>query len=511
MKKITSFLLILSILLGLAACIPQSVTPADPEALFAEILARTEFAGQPADMSEDGALYYPGLPAGATIRLYMSSGYYADEAALITLADPSDAPAAMAVVKEHLAQKREQFQAYLPKEVRKLDDAVIRELGSCIFVCVTDDTRTVLELLNNPSDPSYTVPTTEETTEATTEATTEPTTEATTEPVTVPPTEPVTVPPTEPEPYPTIISQSGTWHTYKSGVIRVDNHAFETYGYVETAGQSYADTINRVRSALGEHITVYDLLIPTAIGIVFPDDVKAQYGGYVDQGHTIGKIYSMIGDNVVKVNCYDNLMRHRNEYLYFRSDFHWNGTAAYYAYEAFCQAKGIAPATLDMREQMVFDGFLGYLYQISSDEDPILAEHPDTVYAYKPASPGVTMVVTDGEGQQHNMAVIEDVSAWAASSKYLAFAGADNPFTVFTNPNITDGSVAIVVKESFGNAMMSYFVDHYATVYEIDYRYWDGNLIEFAQSVGTTDVIFVNNMSMTRSDYLVGLLGSILD
>jgi hypothetical protein len=53
---------------------------------------------------------------------------------------------------------------------------------------------------------------------------------------------------------------------------------------------------------------------------------------------------------------------------------------------------------------------------------------------------------------------------------------------------------------------MSYLVDHYSTVYELDYRYWEGGIAAFAKQVGATDVIFANNLTMISSVYLVGML-----
>jgi len=71
---------------------------------------------------------------------------------------------------------------------------------------------------------------------------------------------------------------------------------------------------------------------------------------------------------------------------------------------------------------------------------------------------------------------------------------------------VTDGSVAVVVKESFGNALMPYLVDHYSVLYEIDYRYWDGNIAQFALENGAEDLIFANNIGMVRSSVLVAMM-----
>lgn len=94
--------------------------------------------------------------------------------------------------------------------------------------------------------------------------------------------------------------------------------------------------------------------------------------------------------------------------------------------------------------------------------------------------------------------------------KYSAFAAGDNPITVITNEDIRDGSSCIVVKESFGNAFIPFLADHYQNIYEIDYRYWKGNVAEYAQKKGVQDVILINNLSMTRNKYLVGQFQSVV-
>ena len=49
-----------------------------------------------------------------------------------------------------------------------------------------------------------------------------------------------------------------------------------------------------------------------------------------------------------------------------------------------------------------------------------------------------------------------------------------------------------------------FLADHYQRIYVVDYRYWDGNIVELAKEKSVDDVIFINNISMTRNSYLVG-------
>ena len=85
----------------------------------------------------------------------------------------------------------------------------------------------------------------------------------------------------------------------------------------------------------------------------------------------------------------------------------------------------------------------------------------------------------------------------------------DNPYTVIENPDLTDGSACIVVKESFGNAFVPFLVDHYQTVYVVDYRYYTGSITALARSKGVSDVLFVNNLSAIRGSYQIGKLNGV--
>lgn len=325
-------------------------------------------------------------------------------------------------------------------------------------------------------------------------------------------TETTQTPTTAPEPthdYPELKSKNGTFSTYSSGAIRVDNAAFSVCGTLsDSVTSKYAALVSEVADSLNGKTKVYSLIIPTSYGVTLPDDIKPQIANYADQGENIAKVFSKMSENVTPVYCYDDLMTHRDEYLYFRTDHHWNGKGAYYAYEAFCRTKGIEPFTLEKREKKEFDGFLGTMYQNNGKDENLLPA--DTVEAFLPVSANAAMKFTNTDGTTYDWPIVKDVSEWSSGAKYNTFAGSDNPITEFTNPDVADGSVLIVVKESFGNALLPYLVDHYSKIYEIDYRYWKGNLVSFADEVGADDLLFANNIMMTSTSLLVGNLSKII-
>ena len=106
--------------------------------------------------------------------------------------------------------------------------------------------------------------------------------------------------------------------------------------------------------------------------------------------------------------------------------------------------------------------------------------------------------------------IIYDESDAPASLKYGTFITGDNSYSVINNPDVTDGSSCVVVKESFGNAFVPFLTDHYQTIHVIDFRYWKGSLSQFVTDNNVQDVLFVNNLSAIRSTALVGYLHGIV-
>lgn len=509
-------------------------TPVEVDAvdLFRALRQQVQFDTPIADTGESGANFFPDLPEYALVTMYSGSGYYADELTWITVATEADVEQALDSVQTHLKQVHEQFLSYIPDEVDKIDNAQIWNQGVHIIVCVSNDYKNAKAIMADPAaaiakltDATEPVET-DALTEPTVESTEPPTEEPTEAPTELPTEEKTTEPPEETKAitgttggikctgvredgYPLLTSTSGSYHSYSAACI-VDNMAFEFCYPSGSSVSRYAELVSSVAQALEGETAVYDLIIPTAIGVVFPDDVVDQLSSYVPQGEKIEEIFGQMDESVIQVNCFDNLMKHRDEYLYFRTDWHWNGPGAYYAYETFCQVKGITPYTMQEREISEFEGYLGALYQNTCDKDQALADTPDTVIACHPYSPNAYMYFTDSKGNRYSWNIITDVSNRSADAKYYTYAAADQPLAEFYNPDVTDGSVAIVVKESYGNVLMSYLVDHYSTIYEIDYRYWTGDLVEFAREKGADDIIFANNLTAIGSDYLVGLLDKII-
>ena len=498
--RVLALMLALVLALSMAAC--GGKKEADKEyngkALMKTLLNEVTFSDTLTSVGEFGSLYFPEVPDTTIIEMYTGSGYFADEVVLFTMSSRDDLEAVRGAIEKHLQQLDSQFRNYIPEEVDKIDHAVIWEGGRHVIVCISADYKSAEEVLSHADEKQYAMTAEEFDAQLAGKM------------------DPDDLPEDIAEDlqgqiydysmdnYPVLTSQSGSFHDYGNNMIRVDNAGYELCSYDDNTYGVYANLVNTVAKALEGQATVYALTIPTGYGVKLPNDIQDKLPTYGNQGDNIEKLFAKLDPSIVPVRCFDNLMEHRNEYLYFRTDHHWNGIGAYYAYEAFCEAKGITPYTMQQRELLTFDGFLGTLYNNSGNDSAMLPA--DTVYAYKPYSDSTSMTFYDNSGNGTDWQVVMDVTGWSSGTLYNTFAGGDNPLSVLTNDAVTDGSVCVVVKESYGNALMPYLIDHYHTIYEIDYRYWNGNIVEFAKEKGANDLIFANNVMMISADLLVAML-----
>lgn len=116
--------------------------------------------------------------------------------------------------------------------------------------------------------------------------------------------------------------------------------------------------------------------------------------------------------------------------------------------------------------------------------------------AYKPMSTN-KMKMTMADGTTYDWFVVNDVSGYGSSMKYGAFAGGDQPYSVVENPEITDGSACLVIKDSYGNALIPYLVDHYQYLYWIDFRYYKGSIYDLVAEKNIKDVLVLQQIYNT--------------
>lgn len=267
------------------------------------------------------------------------------------------------------------------------------------------------------------------------------------------------------------------------------NRGFEIYYFSNDSAIYYASMLNTVHAILGDRVTIYDMIAPTSFGVCLSEATQAALGGS-NTKDAINYTYSMLDPAIQRVSVLEALVDHNAEYIYFNTDHHWTALGAYYAYREFCQVRGFTPHELSEFKESQYKNFLGTFYSASNQSES-LRNNSDVLYTYTPIGTN-DCTISDNQGYSYNFPVVDDASDYTAGSKYSCFIGGDNALTTINNPGIADGSSCVVVKESYGNAFVPFLVDHYQTVYIVDYRYYSDNLTNFILQNNIRDLIFLN-------------------
>ena len=283
--------------------------------------------------------------------------------------------------------------------------------------------------------------------------------------------------------------------------------AYEMYFFNLAAANKYGEILNHTAEAMKGQAKVYSIIAPLIETYHLTDEIRHSCEPeWANEEAAMNYYDSLMSADVNSVPVYRALLEHRDEYIFFRTDHHWTALGAYYAYRAFCKMKGIEPFELDHFEKMEFPGFLGSLYRTT--RAPSLEQHPDTVTAYVPATTNMmTCVTADGAGR--NCSVVGDVTNASAGSKYMAFCGGDNAFSYIENPNVDNGQVCIILKDSYANCFIPFLVDHYQYIYWFDYRDYGSNILNFAREHNATDIIFINGISPLSDTKLMERLAAL--
>ena len=378
---------------------------------------------------------------------------------------------------------------------------VVNDDGSTTTTTTEPDGSTTTTTTN--LDGSTTTTTTKP--DGTTTTTTKPSGETTTKPSTETTTQSPSVTPDTP-PTSSIVSADAKYQSV-AGCIVVGTTIYETVGKVSSVVTRYINMVNKQADSLAGVANVYCLVIPKNIGITTELGFQQKVGSK-DQKAILDDLYSRLNSNVKKVEIFDTMFAHRDEYLYFRTDHHWTARGAYYAYTQFTKVAGKITHPLSKYTEINCGKFLGYLYTTVNGQNTTVGAkvkaNPDICYAYRPNANATMYYGSDEKNAKTKLAIVRDTSSWSISSKYLAFIGGDQAFCEITNPDITDGSSIVVIKESFGNAFAPFLVENYHKVYVIDYRHYKKSISAFVKNYGVQDVLYINNISAISASSLVG-------
>ncbi len=283
---------------------------------------------------------------------------------------------------------------------------------------------------------------------------------------------------------------------FVNDVFIYNKEGYEIFGGNNTLAATYATILSDITDRLDSKITVYNMIVPTHGEFNLPSRYKQMAKSQKDN---IEKVYSSYSANIIPVDIYDTLNRHKLEYIYYHTDHQWTALGAYYGYEQFANVYGFEPVALEDLNKGEIEGFKG-LFIDSTDGNEDLLSNPDTVEYYEIPGNYTCRLLENGADELVRVPLLYPYSQ-GGSYTYSKFIWGDNPYMNIKNSDVKNGKKLLIIKDSYGNVFVPYLVPNFEEIHIIDYRYYKDNVSDIIKDNGITDVLFINGIMSVNSSY----------
>ncbi len=287
-----------------------------------------------------------------------------------------------------------------------------------------------------------------------------------------------------------------------SGRGTPDVRAMSIFGGIFDIGTRYANVLNQYKQMVGETVNVYNMSVPLASAFYTPKNME---GVYSDQHECIENIGVSL-NNVINVDVFDTLRDHADEYIYFRTDHHWQPLGAYYAAQQFAEEAQVPFRTIDTYEKKTIENFTGSMYGYTNYLED-LKTYPDLLTYYKPTNDYSVTYYDETFSNPYPGELFFEDNEW--TQNYSVILGGDMNIAEIET-DVHNGRTLVLIKNSYGNALVPFFVGSFEKIYVVDFRYVLVGMNDFFKKVGATDVLFGMAIFSCYSDDHIDMIENIM-
>ena len=246
------------------------------------------------------------------------------------------------------------------------------------------------------------------------------------------------------------------------------------------------------------------LLVPTT-AYIYRDDLPKGAPSY-DQAQLFQRADRLQAAQNIPVA--DQLMAHRQEYIYYRTDHHWTTAGAWLAYQAYMQAAGRSDESLTQQQldavRRETPDFYGTLYSQAGAR----FYEPDTITWYDlPNQLTIYNVTAAGQPTDGEATGLYDTDKLTVYDKYAMFLHGNNGLSRVQG----DGTGKIlVIKDSYANCFVPYLTANYADIDVVDFRNYNFGLDQLIADNGYDQILVLYSFDSFKSDpylYRAGVTG----
>ena len=283
---------------------------------------------------------------------------------------------------------------------------------------------------------------------------------------------------------------TGPYEDYESFVV-VDHQGYAKFVFNEATTQKYIDSLNYYADILDKDINIYSMLVPTAAEWYVPSEYRSRFA---NQRAVLDYVWAGTDERIQKVDIYDVMKEHQDEYLYLKTDHHWTALGGYYGYTVLANVLGFEPKPMDYFTYTDTGiDFVGSLKWSTPTEQ--LEANQDHLYYF--AIPNdVTYTYYSNAGQAYVSKGVYKSQWLKDKNKYAYFMGGDLA-VIKLQTDVHNGKKLLLVKDSYANTVVPLLTAHYEEIYLVDPRHSCYNVLDIIEENDIKDVLFLNYARVT--------------
>ena len=240
------------------------------------------------------------------------------------------------------------------------------------------------------------------------------------------------------------------------------------------------------------------LVIPNAC-YIYQDRLPA-YATCYDQQEVMGYVLGNASGSMQIVDCSQELLDAKDEYIFYNTDHHWTMNGAYIGYTALCNAMGLNATPKDDYDIIVGSSdFLGTQYSNA----PAFGQKPDEVLIFNNPEGEYKVEYIDDNVTTDSLYNYDNLNI---KDKYTVYLDGNHSYLRITSNCVNcnaEGKAEdklLVIKDSYAHCLLPLLADNYSEIYVVDLRYYHQSVSELARDNGITQVLFINNLEFLSTD-----------
>ncbi len=218
-----------------------------------------------------------------------------------------------------------------------------------------------------------------------------------------------------------------------------------------------------------------------------------------DEKAYIDHVYQGLDKKINKIDILEDLEKSDQE-VYYRTDHHWTSEGAFIAYQKMAKSldyKKVKAA--DYETYQVANDFRGSL----DNKINGVRGKSDIITIYQPKEE--TDMVIRYEDEKKKTSSLYDSKKLDIKDKYQVFTGGNHSLIKIRTENLNERK-ALIVKDSYTNALLPFIAPNYETLLVVDLRYEALDLKELIEMEGIEEVIFIYSSNIFQNDSSLSLI-----